>query len=82
MHQKGNTMTNRVTVQYCARGQYGEFTAKSKAMTSQQMVDHMYAELVPGISIRFIGEKGIMVPTGFNGDPALYIPAKRLSVSA
>jgi len=64
---------NRVTVQYCVNGRYGEMTAKSAEMTHQQMVDEMHKTGNPGISFRFIGDGGILVPTGYTGDNRGYI---------
>ena len=44
--------------------------------TAQQMVDEMYAKVNPGIALRFLGENGVILPTGYDGDPRLYIPAR------
>lgn len=66
----------KVTVQYCVNGQYGEFIAKSEELDAQSMVDKMWTTGKPGITFRFLGDHGILTPTGFTGDVRVYIPAK------
>jgi hypothetical protein len=66
---------NRVTVQYCVNGQYGEFVAKSDALNAQQMVDEMFRTAKPGISFRFFDGNGMIAPTGYTGDTRVYIPS-------
>ena len=66
----------RVSVLYCRDGKYGESVYKSSELTAQQMVDEMYAKVNPGIALRFLGENGVILPTGYDGDPRLYIPAR------
>ena len=73
---KGLAM-NRVTVQYCVNDQYGEMVAKSDELTAQEMVDKMHSEAKPGVSLKFFDGNGIILPTGYDGDPALYIPSKQ-----
>jgi hypothetical protein len=70
---------NRVTVQYCIGGQYGEFVAKSDVLDCQAMVDEMWKTAKPGIEFRFLGESGVMVPSEYDGevDARMYLPAKR-----
>jgi len=50
----------RLTVQYRVGGQYGEFTAKSSALTAQQMVDKMVSEAKPGIYLRIMDGNGVL----------------------
>jgi hypothetical protein len=63
----------RLTVQFHARGQYGEFTAKSEELSEQEMADKMHAEAKPGVALRFLGSDGVVVPTGYEGDGRVYI---------
>lgn len=63
----------RITVQFQANGQYGEFTARSEALTAQQMVDKMHETAKPGVDLRFLGDGGILTATGYQGDARLYI---------
>lgn len=63
----------KVIVQYHANEQYGEFTARSEELSAQQMVDEMHEKAKPGVHLRFLGEGGILTPTGYQGDARLYI---------
>lgn len=63
----------KVIVQYHANEQYGEFTARSDALTAQQMVDKMHETAKPGVDLRFLGDGGVILPTGYEGDARLYI---------
>jgi hypothetical protein len=72
---RGDLMA-RLTVQFERNGEYGERVYKSEALSEQQMADEMYAKVLPGIALRFIGDYGIVMPTGYSGDSRLYIPAK------
>jgi hypothetical protein len=66
-------MENRVTVRFYHNGEYGEVVAKSKTSTCQEMVDSMHRTANKGIKLKFLGEYGILVPTGYKGDPKEYI---------
>lgn len=63
----------RISVLYLRNGHYGEFNAKSSELTEQQMVDEMYSKSLPGLAFRFLGESGVILPTGCTGDHRLYI---------
>jgi hypothetical protein len=70
-------MTTRITVQYYVDGRYGEMTARSKEHTPQQLVDHLHSCTKIGVAVRFLGDNGIITPTGYKGNAIKYIPSPK-----
>jgi hypothetical protein len=54
---------SKITVQATVNGEHGEWVARSKTKTVQQMIDWMDANRKPNVELRYLSEYGYLQPS-------------------